>query len=151
MGEMAPQSKSIDNDLTPAQKNTLESFKEAIRKEGLYKEDDPDKIEVDDPTLLSVLLLHCRFLRVYANYSRFSRRFLKARNFNLNNSLTMFRNCLRWRQSLLGVGMTALYERTDPWEVNFHTLYVEAFCIHFLISIRNVNWFYPTGPSGSTR
>lgn len=43
---------SIDSDLTPAHKNTLKEFREAIQKEGLIKVDDPNTIETDDPTLL---------------------------------------------------------------------------------------------------
>jgi len=28
----------------------------------------------------------------------------------------MYVDCLRWRQNLMGVGMDALYRRTDPWD-----------------------------------
>lgn len=52
MGEMVPQFGSVDGDLTAAQKSTLESFREAIQKERLIKEEDPNKLETDDPTLL---------------------------------------------------------------------------------------------------
>jgi len=86
--------KPIDSDLTDSQRSTIIDFRSAIDKEELDKKDDPNAIGTDDLTLI---------------------RFLKARNFNLNQALTMYRNCIHWRQTVLGVGMDALYTRTDPW------------------------------------
>ncbi|KAI0345752.1 CRAL/TRIO domain-containing protein [Trametopsis cervina] len=74
------------------QAKILKQFREALVKEDLH---DGDSIGTDDETLL---------------------RFLRARQFNLKNAKTMWKNCYQWRKTAEGVGIDELYRRIDPFD-----------------------------------
>ncbi|EKM51488.1 uncharacterized protein PHACADRAFT_261650 [Phanerochaete carnosa HHB-10118-sp] len=71
----------------------VKQFREELTKEDLLHEG--DSIGTDDHTLL---------------------RFLRARQYNLKNAKTMWKNCYEWRKSVEGVGIDELYRRTDPFD-----------------------------------
>ncbi|KAI0034638.1 CRAL-TRIO domain-containing protein [Vararia minispora EC-137] len=43
-------------------------------------------------------------------------RFLRARSYNVKDALKMLQECLEWRRTVQGVGMTELYKRLDPFD-----------------------------------
>lgn len=47
-----------------------------------------------------------------------SRRFLRARKFDLEQSKKMFRDCQHWRKTVSGIGIDELYKRLDPFDVS---------------------------------
>lgn len=50
------------------------------------------------------------------------RRFLRARKFDIKNSKIMLSNCQHWRKTVEGVGLDALYDQIDPFDVS-HNIY----------------------------
>jgi len=79
--------------LSPEQAEILKTLREQLFAEGILHEG--DSIGTDDPTLL---------------------RFLRARRFDLNESKNMVKKCQHWRQTVLGVGIDELHNRTDPFD-----------------------------------
>ena len=72
----------------------LSSFRAAIEAEHLLAED--DSLGTDNATLT---------------------RFLRARQFKVDRSMHMLRECLNWRRNVCGHGMDKLYETVvDPFD-----------------------------------
>ncbi|OCH91865.1 CRAL/TRIO domain-containing protein, partial [Obba rivulosa] len=75
------------------QDKTLQKFRHELVEQDLLHEG--DSIGTDDATL---------------------RRFLRARGFNLEKAIQMWRNCQNWRKTVEGVGIDELYRRIDPFD-----------------------------------
>lgn len=98
--------------LSDTQREALNTFRTNVFKDEIIKEG--DSIGTDDETLLYDHLAPL-VLEIDSNLS--VRRFLRARQFNLQQSTKMLSDCQNWRKTAGGVGIDELYRRTDPFDV----------------------------------
>ncbi|KAF9267442.1 CRAL/TRIO domain-containing protein [Marasmius fiardii PR-910] len=76
-----------------SQEAKLETFRKELFDEGILHEG--DSIGTDDETL---------------------KRFLRARNYDLVQAKTMFRDAQHWRKTVEGIGIDELYKQIDPFD-----------------------------------
>lgn len=86
----------------------LKEFREQLVQHDLIC--DGDTIGTDDETLL---------------------RFLRARNFNLDKTLAMWRNCQEWRNTVEGRGIDELYREIDPFDYPERDIVFESWPLYF--------------------
>ena len=96
----------------------LHEFRNELVQQGLLH--DGDSIGTDDETLSYVN----GFVQPVYFYSRptsihsfIRRRFLRARHYNLKQSILMWKNCQHWRSTVEDVGIDQLYRDIDPFDV----------------------------------
>ena len=72
--------------------------------------------------LVQTTIHYCkyRFTSCRPSYLNTTRRFLRARQYNLKNAKIMWKNCYEWRKTAEGVGIDELYRRIDPFNVRLH-------------------------------
>ncbi|KAI8994113.1 CRAL/TRIO domain-containing protein [Trametes punicea] len=95
--------------MAPTDKNAiLKQFRDVLVQRDLIH--DGDTIGTDDETLL---------------------RFLRARQFNLQQSTIMWENCQRWRKTVEGVGIDALYREIDPFDYPERDIVFDCWPLYF--------------------
>ncbi|KAG7088446.1 hypothetical protein E1B28_012438 [Marasmius oreades] len=99
----------------PSQESKLETFRQELFDEDILH--DGDSIGTDDETLKYVLQ-NIDVSRMFIKYFM-SRRFLRARNYDLVQAKKMFRDAQHWRKTVEGVGIDELYKQTDPFDVGY--------------------------------
>ena len=93
----------------------LERFRAALEERDLIHPG--DSIGTDDATLLcavSFLYISCRLDLLTAGFFGPGRRFLRARQYDVDKALTMWTKCQEWRKTVTGDGIDELYKRLDP-------------------------------------
>ncbi|KAI0317791.1 CRAL-TRIO domain-containing protein [Amylostereum chailletii] len=83
----------MQSDLSSQQLHALEQLRHEIARDHLFQPD--DTLPANDYTLT---------------------RFLRAHAFNVPQAKSMLANCLQWRRSAEGVGITNLYRTIDPFD-----------------------------------
>ena len=134
----------------------LEQFRAALEERDLIHPE--DTIGADDPTLLFVASLSnffCRLCVLTASFCGTGRRFLRARQFDVDKSVAMWAHCQEWRKTVAGDGIDELCKRLDPLDVCVFRSLCSLLGRDHRMRARSIRsrrrWTSTAGPSHGTR
>ena len=100
---------------SPPQKHQdVGQFRKEALDEGILHEG--DTLGTDDETLLWVFWREKASARLRTGDTR---RFLRARKYDIKQAKGMLRDCQEWRRTVEGVGIDELYQEIDPFDVSY--------------------------------